>query len=158
MNLRSFSFSFFFSWLYCAVCTIISSLTRGWDVPSAVEAWSPTHGTTREFPHPLCVRLFPHIGHYRVLMTASLVTRQLLISFPQLNVAFPGGGSDGKESAYSAGDLGSIPGLGRSPGRSYPKTGSLYPLTLFTSSHPAHLASGNHQSVFCIHKFAFNFF
>ena len=26
------------------------------------------------------------------------------------------GGSDGKESACSAGDLGSIPGLGRSPG------------------------------------------
>ena len=26
------------------------------------------------------------------------------------------GGSDGKESAYIAGDLGSIPGLGRSPG------------------------------------------
>ena len=29
---------------------------------------------------------------------------------------FPGGGSDGKESACSAGDLGSVPGLGRSPG------------------------------------------
>ena len=28
---------------------------------------------------------------------------------------FPGG-SDGKESAHSAGDLGSIPGSGRSPG------------------------------------------
>ena len=28
---------------------------------------------------------------------------------------FPGG-SDGKASAYSAGDLGSIPGSGRSPG------------------------------------------
>ena len=28
---------------------------------------------------------------------------------------FPGG-SDGKASAYSAGDLGSVPGLGRSPG------------------------------------------
>ena len=28
---------------------------------------------------------------------------------------FPGG-SDGKASAYKAGDLGSIPGLGRSPG------------------------------------------
>ena len=27
-----------------------------------------------------------------------------------------GGGSDGKASAYSAGDLGSIPRLGRSPG------------------------------------------
>ena len=29
--------------------------------------------------------------------------------------AFPGG-SDGKVSIYNAGDLGSIPGLGRSPG------------------------------------------
>ena len=28
---------------------------------------------------------------------------------------FPGG-SDGKESAFNAGDLGSVPGLGRSPG------------------------------------------
>ena len=30
-------------------------------------------------------------------------------------MGFPGG-SDSKESAYNAGDLGSIPGLGRSPG------------------------------------------
>ena len=30
-------------------------------------------------------------------------------------VCFPRG-SDGKESAYNEGDLGSIPGLGRSPG------------------------------------------
>ena len=30
-------------------------------------------------------------------------------------MGFPGG-SDGEESACSAGDLGSIPGLGRSPG------------------------------------------
>ena len=28
----------------------------------------------------------------------------------------PGGGSDGKESACSAGDVGSVPGLGRFPG------------------------------------------
>ena len=35
---------------------------------------------------------------------------------------FPGG-SDGKESACNAGDLGSIPGLGRSPGE-----GKGYPL------------------------------
>ena len=35
---------------------------------------------------------------------------------------FPGG-SDGKESACNAGDLGSVPGLGRSPGE-----GSGYPL------------------------------
>jgi len=35
---------------------------------------------------------------------------------------FPGGGSAGKESACNVGDLGSIPGLGRSPveGKSYP--------------------------------------
>jgi len=31
------------------------------------------------------------------------------------NVDLPGG-SDGKASVYNAGDLGSIPGLGRSPG------------------------------------------
>ena len=29
----------------------------------------------------------------------------------------PPGGSDSKESAYNAGDLGSIPGSGRSPGK-----------------------------------------
>ena len=38
---------------------------------------------------------------------------------------FPGG-SDGKASAYNAGDLGSIPGLGRSPGE-----GNGNPLQLF---------------------------
>ena len=34
------------------------------------------------------------------------------------HVCFPGG-SDGKESSCNAGDLGSIPGLGRSPGREH---------------------------------------
>ena len=37
-----------------------------------------------------------------------LVSHQLTMNFP--------GGSDGKALAYNAGDLGSIPGLGRSPG------------------------------------------
>ena len=32
-----------------------------------------------------------------------------------LDKGFPGG-SDGKELTYNAGDLGSVPGLGRSPG------------------------------------------
>ena len=36
--------------------------------------------------------------------------------------SFPGG-SDSKESAYNAGDQGSVPGLGRSPGE-----GNSYPL------------------------------
>ena len=33
----------------------------------------------------------------------------------ECNLYFPGG-SDGKVSAYNAGNLGSIPGMGRSPG------------------------------------------
>ena len=33
--------------------------------------------------------------------------------------SFPGSSPVGKESAYNAGDLGSIPGLGRSPGGGY---------------------------------------
>ena len=42
--------------------------------------------------------------------------------FIQVKLGFPGG-SDGKESACNAGDLGSIPGLGRSSGE-----GNGYPL------------------------------
>ena len=43
---------------------------------------------------------------------------QILKFYPRLmnEKGFPGG-SDGKESACNAGDLGSIPGLGRSPGK-----------------------------------------
>ena len=43
---------------------------------------------------------------------------------------FPGG-SDGKASVYNEGDLGSIPGSGRSPGEG---NGKLTPLTLFHGS------------------------
>ena len=43
-------------------------------------------------------------------------------SLLQNSMGFPGG-SDGKESACNVGDLGSIPGLGISPGR-----GNGYPL------------------------------
>ena len=39
---------------------------------------------------------------------SSDMTLMIIIDFP--------GGSDGKASAYNAGDLGSIPGSGRSPG------------------------------------------
>ena len=37
------------------------------------------------------------------------------LKFPVFHYEFPGG-SDGKVSAYNVGDVGSIPGLGRSPG------------------------------------------
>ena len=39
----------------------------------------------------------------------------MLIYFVTIVPGFPGG-SDSKESAYNAGDTGSIPGSGRSPG------------------------------------------
>ena len=52
------------------------------------------------------------------------------------NKGFPGG-SAGKESACSAGDLGSIPGLGRSPGE-----GNDYPL----------LNSGLEKSMDCVNS------
>ena len=39
-----------------------------------------------------------------------------LHSEPFMGILFGPGGSDSKESACNAGDLGSIPGLGRSPG------------------------------------------
>ena len=45
-------------------------------------------------------------------------------------VGFPGG-SDGKESAYNAGDLGSIPVSGKSPGE-----GNGYPLQNFQLETP----------------------
>ena len=51
---------------------------------------------------------------------------------PDQAMGFPGG-SDGKESACNAGDVGSIPGLGRSPGE---KSG--YPLQYFCLENPMH--------------------
>ena len=39
----------------------------------------------------------------------------ILILYPSLPYQDFPGGSDGKASAYNAGDLGTVPGLGRSP-------------------------------------------
>jgi len=52
------------------------------------------------------------------------------LSVFQLFFNFPGG-SDGKASTYNAGDLGSIPGLGRSPGE-----GNGNPLQYFCLENP----------------------
>ena len=51
-------------------------------------------------------------------MQCSLVLMKAQMGFP--------GGSAGKESACNAGDLGSVPGLGRSPGE-----GKGYPLQYY---------------------------
>ena len=42
----------------------------------------------------------------------------LLVFYTKITLSFPGG-SDGKESACNARDLGVIPGLGRSPGEGH---------------------------------------
>ena len=55
---------------------------------------------------------------------------------------FPGGGSDGKESACNAGDRGSIPGSGRSPGK-----GNGNPLQYFTGKIPWTEEPGGLQSM-----------
>ena len=68
----------------------------------------------------LCV----HIPHTHILLAVSVPAWLLHVcnstapkscSTSPLSLGFPGG-SDRKESTCSAGDLGSIPGLGRSPG------------------------------------------
>ena len=52
-------------------------------------------------------------------------------SYPHcFNVSLPGG-SDGKVSVYNAGDLGSIPGLGRSAGE-----GNGHPLQYYCQENP----------------------
>ena len=52
------------------------------------------------------------------------------------------GGSDGKESACNAGDLGLIPGLGRSPGE-----GTGNPLQYSCPENPMDRGAGHVQSV-----------
>ena len=63
------------------------------------------------------LRVPPKYDHFFKEMARSIALL-ILMGFP--------GGSDGKESACNAGDLGSIPGLGRSPGE-----GNGYPLCRF---------------------------
>ena len=62
-------------------------------IETHMKAWSPDHWTTREFP------------------TVSSLRAELY-----LQPALPGS-SDSRVSAYNVGDPGSIPGLGRSPGK-----------------------------------------
>ena len=56
------------------------------------------------------------VGAFICFSTSFLtLLKELNLELPAGLVGFPGG-SDGKESACDAGDLGLIPGLGRSPG------------------------------------------
>ena len=49
------------------------------------------------------------------LISTNTLNTSILICYMPCIMGFPGG-SDGKESACNAGNQGSIPGLGRSPG------------------------------------------
>ena len=73
--------------------------------------------------YPLFLVSLSHLGHHRAL-SGVLYSRFSLITYfihsinnvyvnPNLLMGFPCG-SAGKESAYNVGDLGSVPGLGRS--------------------------------------------
>ena len=64
------------------------------------------------------------------------------------SVGFPGG-SEGKESACNAGDLGSIPGLGRSPGEgnSNPTHSSILAWRIPWTEEPGELQSLGLQRV-----------
>ena len=95
--------------------------------PPELGAWSLSHWTTTDAPCP-----GPCDGAFSVSLMGQGVPNTwsnilggsvwVLLDLLTSEWRFPGG-SDGKESACNVGDLGSIPGSGRSPGE-----GSGYPL------------------------------
>ena len=60
----------------------------------------------------------PSLSRVVVISFCHLSPSTIFLPFAFLSLGFPGG-SAGKESACNAGDLGSIPELGRSPGRGH---------------------------------------
>ena len=88
----------------------------------------------RLVPEPVSTKIhFQPVGQVQAKIKNSVVTEKnvyllcIQVSVPRLvpdiNIFFSicdfPGSSDGKESACNAGDLGSVPGLGRSPGGGY---------------------------------------
>ena len=80
-----------------------------WKIPWR-RKWQPTQCSCLENPHGQ--RSFEG---YSPQVHKGSDTTKVTQHAAQKHLGFPGG-SDGKVSAYKAGDLGSIPGLGRSPG------------------------------------------
>ena len=107
----------FFFWL-CQIACGISVPGPGIELaPLALETWSPNHWTTREVAQDMN---FCSISGWLSCLSCVQVTVSHggVGSDPTPDVtvySFPGG-AEGKESACNAGDPGSIPGLGRSPG------------------------------------------
>ena len=108
---------------YCAVlCLVAQSCLTLCDPMDCSPPGSSVHGdspckNTRVGCHVFLQGIFPTQG----LKPGLLHCRHILyhLSYqrsPQWNTEGLPDGSDGKASAYNAGDPGSIPGLGRSPG------------------------------------------
>ena len=91
-NVSTLFFFFFFFLPHCRACRILVPWPGVEHVLPAVETWILNHWTAREVLPPF-------------LFTFSWGS---MVGFP--------GGSEGKASACNVGDLGSIPGSGRSPG------------------------------------------
>ena len=123
----------------------LSSLTRDWTCNPCFGRWSLNHWTIREVPGSVflimpiweyrygmiqvnsqlihCLHslwMFRTKSYLSILLQSYLLLTCLEFSGGFLNLfwkrlSFPGG-SDGKASVCNVGDLGSFPGLGRSPG------------------------------------------
>ena len=72
----------------------------------------------------------------------------------KLSLGYPSG-SDGKASACNAGDLGSIPGLGRSPGEGKAAHSSILALKIPWTAEPGRLPSTGSQSRTRLSNFTF---
>ena len=65
--------------------------------------------------HSQCQIIYTTVLHRKEYRTVQTMNTGLIYQLPWATMGFSGG-SDGKESTPKAGDLGSIPGSGRSPG------------------------------------------
>jgi len=87
-------------------------------------------GRCHFFAFSVIVRLSAFLGSWPVFPKPAMVDCHLTPSslwfYIDLMKSLLPGGSDGKESTCNLGDLGSVPGLGRSPGE-----GNGYPLQYF---------------------------
>ena len=86
--------------------------------PLSMEFSRQEYWSRLPFPSPY---LYVIEGVFKGSFESTCFSSVVILRVPLILVNFPGG-SDGKESACSAGDPGSIPGLGRSPreGNGYP--------------------------------------
>ena len=104
-------------------CLVAQSCPALWDPMDCSLPWNSPGKNTRVGSHFLLRGIFPTQGSNHVSSIVKQVlyhwaTREALLSNYSyfLRVLFLEGGSDSKVSAYSAGDPGSFPGLGRPNG------------------------------------------